>query len=117
MRVKKRDVLAQQLRKNIDILDNTFEKYELEVLSVGIANVDEDGWFQVVIEILKKNSEKLDVSLDIKVNCYDEDGIISSNSKILFAEDFSGYDTLVIHFQEDNLIYKTNKIRVFVTKH
>lgn len=116
MKERKRDILAKQLRKNIDVLDSTFEKYDLKVLSVGISGVEDDGWFQVVVEILKKNSGKLDASLDIKANCYDEDGIIFSKSTTIFAQDFSGYDTFIVYCQEDNLIYKTNKIRVFLTK-
>lgn len=114
---RKRDVIAQHLRKNIDVLDSTFEKYDLEVLSVGISHVDDYGWFQVVVEILKKNSGKLGSSLDIKANCYDEEGIIFSESTTIFNQNFSGYDTFIIYCQEDNLIYKTNKIRVFVVKH
>lgn len=117
MQERIRDILAKQLRNNIDILDVTFENYDLEVLSVGISGVDEEGWFQVVVEIIEKNNEKLNESVSIKVNCYDEEGIIFSNSITVYADDFSGYDTFNIYLNEDNLIYKTNKIRVFATKH
>lgn len=115
MKEKRKDVLVKELRKNIDILDGTFEKYGLEVLSVGISGVDEDGNFMVIVEVLKKDQEKLKDIEVIKANCYDEEGIICTGLANVFADNFSGYDTFEIHFfDEDNLIYRANKIRVFM---
>lgn len=116
MKERKIDILAQQLRNNIDILDGTFEKCDLEVLSVGISDVNNYGWFSIIVEILKKNSEKLEDNIKIKVNAYDEDGIIYSESAYINAEKFLGYDTAIIYCHENNLIYRTNKIRIFLTK-
>ena len=62
-------------------------------------------------------SLKVSFSLKLKANFYDEDGvIIYSDESDIYADEFSGYDTIKISLHENNLAFNTVKCRIFVTR-
>lgn len=112
------EVLKKQLNKSVDIVEVTFKNYHLQLLGYGFCGINENnGWMELLIEIASEPGEILQEDVDIKVNFYDEDNIIIySYSSTLNEEEFSGYDTIHMYLNEDNLAFNTVKCRAFVTR-
>lgn len=110
--------LKKQLNKNVDIVEATFEKFHLQLLGYGFCGIDtRSGWMQLLIELASEPGESLQSDVEIKVNFYDEDNvIIYSYSSGLYEEDFSGYDTIHMRLNEDNLAFNTTMCRIFMTR-
>lgn len=57
------------------------------------------------------------IHLTIISNFYDEDStIIFSNDNTIDADEFSGYDTIHMYLNEDNLAFNMVKCRIFATR-
>lgn len=112
------EVLKKQLNKSVDIVEMTFKNVHLQLLGYGFCAIREDtGWMQLLIEIASEPGERLQENVDVKVNFYGEDDvIIYSDGMTLYEEVFSGYDTIHMYLNEDNLAFNTVKCRVFVTR-
>ena len=107
---------VDRLYNAIEINERTFQFFQIDVQSYGIQDVDKENKqsFCVLLEIM---NGKFNCNLEFIVNCYDELGtIIYSNEKTVFIKRYIGYDTLKFWFNDSNLIDRTNKIRIFVTK-
>ena len=107
---------VDRLYNAIEINEKTFQFFQIDVQSYGIQDVDKENKqsFCVLLEIM---NGKFNCNLEFIVNCYDELGtIIYSNEKTVFIKRYIGYDTLKFWFNDSNLIDRTNKIRIFVTK-
>ena len=106
----------ERLYNAIEINEKTFQFFQIIVQPYGIQEVDKGSTqsFYMLLEIM---DGKFNCNLDFIVNCYDELGtIIYSNEKTVFIKRYIGYDTLKFWFNDTNLIDRTNKIRIFVTK-
>ena len=91
-----KEMIQKQLNKSIEILEMTFDKFNLQALTPG---------------------EKLTEDIAIKANFYDEDStIIFSNDNTIDADEFSGYDTIHMYLNEDNLAFNMVKCRIFATR-
>lgn len=111
------ETIKKNLNKNIEIIDNTFELFNLSVIGCNVIKVDNDGWFTLGLEISKINSQESIQNGHIKAICYDSDSnIIDTDKNYINSEDFMGYDVIKFDFQQDNTAYNTAKIRLFVTK-
>lgn len=107
---------VDRLYNAIEINEKTFQFFQIDLQSYGIQEVDKGSTqsFYVLLEIM---NGKFDCNLDFIVNCYDESGtIIYSDEKTVFIKRYIGYDTLKFWCNDTNLIDRTNKIRIFVTK-
>ena len=109
--------IAANLNKNVDVVGATFDKYNLQVISYGFCGINEDnGWMQMLIEVATKPGEELEDDISVKANFYDANNtIIFSYEDEIYAEDFSGYDTLHLYLNEDNLAFDTAKVRLYAT--
>ena len=111
--------LANELRKKIQVLTNTFEAFNLQVLNIGAhACSDDDGDLEVLIEIASINGSTIPDDVTIKLNLYDESGsIYLHREESLYAEDFGGYDTIQIDCYDDkHTLERATRGRLFVTK-
>ena len=107
---------VDRLYNAIEINEKTFQFFQINVQSYGIQEVNKGSIqsFNVLLEIM---DGKFDCNLDFIINCYDELGtIIYSNKRTVYIDTYIGYDTLKFWCNDTNLIDRTNKIRVFVTK-
>ena len=107
---------VDRLYNAIEINKKTFQFFQINVQSYGIQEVNKGSTqsFNVLLEIM---DGKFDCNLDFIINCYDELGtIIYSNKRTVYIDTYIGYDTLKFWCNDTNLIERTNKIRVFVTK-
>ena len=113
------DVVRKQLNKNVEVVESTFSNACLQLLGYGFCGINkENGWVQLLLEIATMPGEQLDDDVDIKVNFYDEEGIIIySNNLHVYCEDFSGYDTVNMYLNENGLAFNAVKCKIFAKKH
>ena len=107
---------VDRLYNAIEINKKTFQFFQINVQSYGIQEVNKGSTqsFNVLLEIM---DGKFDCNLDFIVNSYDELGtILYSNKRTVYIDTYIGYDTLKFWCNDTNLIDRTNKIRIFVTK-
>lgn len=111
-------VLQKQLNKCAEVVEATFTKFNLQVLGYGFCGINENsGWLQLLLEVALLPGEKLEDNVRIKANFYDEENtIIYSYEDYIDLEEFSGYDTINLCLNEDNLCFNMNKCRIFATK-
>ncbi len=112
------EMLKAQLNKNVEIIEATFSNEHLQLLGYGFCGImDELGWMELLLEIATMPGEAIDDDIKLKANFYDEDGvIIYSDESDIYADEFSGYDTIKISLHENNLAFNTVKCRIFVTR-
>ena len=113
-----KDILQKQLNKCVEVVEATFAKFNLQLLGYGFCGINEsNGWLQLLLEIALLPGEKLEDNVRIKANFYDEENtIIYSDDGYLDTEEFSGYDTIALFLNEDNLRFNMSKCRIFATK-
>ena len=110
---------ATELKKNIDIIQSTFEKYGLEVLNVGLEYQQMLGGngIKFYVEVLGNETLDPDLSFNLKINVYDKDGnILSMNSWYFDRESFSGFDTFDIAVFHETIWQDAVKARVYLTR-
>lgn len=108
-----------ELRKNIEIMDNTFAKFNLKVLNVGVEYATMVGGkgIRFYCEIMADDDLNPDIDLIIKINVYSQEGnLISMGEEPLSGEYFIGYDTLQIAVFHDSIHDEAAKARIFLTK-
>ena len=104
------------LRNKTVLMPETFEKYGLEVESVGFSGLEKDS-FYVLVEVTSKKPSAIKETIKIKVNLYDETGqIIAVEDCLIFEDDFDGYDTFSIGFNEPDILARVQKIRLYATR-
>ena len=116
----KRDVktITNNLNRNVDVLEATFEKYNCQVISYGFCGINtSNGWMEFLVELATIDGTHLTDDIHIKVNLYDEQNIIIYSYDVeIDQEDFSGYDTLHFYLNEDNLAFDATRARLFAVK-
>lgn len=111
--------LAKQLKKNIEIMENTFTVNNLQILNLNVRPAGvEDADFDILIELATINGNSIPSSVDIKINLYNEDGDLYSLEETWIDEDtFSGYDTVKIMCGNcDMTLKKVVKGRIYATR-
>ncbi|MEF9985472.1 MAG: hypothetical protein RR847_05060 [Bacilli bacterium] len=111
--------LAKNLKENIEILHNTFEMNNIQILNVGVKEYDEnDADCTILVEMSSINGIDIPNDFYIKINLYDENGeIYLSESCFNFKENFSGYDTVKIDcFDDKKTLTKAASGRLFLVK-
>lgn len=106
----------EDLRSKTVLMPETFKKYGLEIESVGFSGLEEDS-FYVLVEVSSNKRSALKETIKIKVNLYDETGqIIAAEDCLIFEDDFDGYDTFSIVFNEPDILARVQKIRLYATR-
>lgn len=99
---------AKELKKNIRIVKETFDDYDIEVLDVGCrAFSDKDADVVVLVEISRKSKEEMDTNLNLKVNLYDKDKELYLTGEKFVPYTFTGYDTISIECKDHKNALKT----------
>ena len=101
--------LAKELKKNTQIIQTTFSKFNLQVLQVGYRPYAEEGDDEpdadcdFMIEISSLDNAPMKCNAYIKINLYDENGdLIDHDNKLVIADEFSGFDTFKIMMTNDS---------------
>lgn len=114
------EILENELKKNTEILENSFEQFNLKVLSVAYSGSKYDGDISFWIEIAAINGTKIMrmkgySCLEIKLNFYENDKLICSAKIQKYKDCFTGYDTLNGSAGVINLIQRATRVRIFAT--
>lgn len=103
------------LQSVVEIKNDTFTRYGVKLTSYGISSISNDGWFDFNFDLEGNLLE--DTCFYVKINCYDENNnLIKTDKELITPDDFAGFDSCIIHLQEDALAFQTKKIIVFFTK-
>lgn len=117
--MSKIDDHVEELKKNTEILEDTFAKYNLKLDSYTIA-LDISGCYPTCFmelstingnKIVKKGADKV----NIKINFYDEnENILYHASEEIYADDFDEFDTIKINIAElQRCLKKAQKVKIF----
>ena len=108
--------LANELKKNTDIMEMTFKKFNLRVLQYSYS--DEDADCELIIELVTMEGDSMTDDASIKVNLYDEKGeIFLTESYYIDSENFAGYDTFKISlYNNSNTLIMAKTARVYMSK-
>lgn len=114
----KAETIAKKLNQNVYVVEKTFLKNNLEVISYGFCEIDEDdGWMDMLIEVSSISGDSINDSVYVTANFYNADNnIIYTDDVRIDKERFLGHDTLRLYLQEYNLAFKTEKCRIYATK-
>lgn len=122
MNKQESEAIETEFSKNTEILENTFSRFNLKVLSVAYSVTRHSGYITAYIELVSINGNKLKLprdsytdEVDIKINCYNNGRLLCSDKVGLEKSSFNGYDTLEKTIVVDNLIERVTNIRIFAT--
>lgn len=110
---------AKNLKKNIEILENTFEMNNLQILNFSVqACGKDDADCSIYIELATIKGTKIPDSVDVKVNLYDKEGELIMVEYTTICEDsFRGYDTITIGcYRNQDILQKAVRGRLYVVK-
>lgn len=114
-----RENCLNELRKNTEVIDATFERMGLQVIqqSWALAGDGDNGYLDCFVEFTGSVEDPDDDYFTIKGIIYD------SNGQIAFLEThnieiskYLGYDTIKLQFYDEGTVYKASKARVFVVR-
>lgn len=111
--------LAKNLKKNIEVLENTFEMNNLQILNFSVqACGEDDADCNIYIELATIKGTKIPDSIEVKINLYDkEDELFMVESREIYEDDFRGYDTITLNcYRDNNTLKKVKKGRLYVVK-
>jgi len=108
--------LETNLLKKIERLDAFEEKFgvHFESISVKITN---ETWITILCELHTTNGTSINDTLKVECILYDSAGsIIDKDTTPIFKDNFYGFQIIEIHFWEDFIANKVNKIRLYPQK-
>ena len=111
--------LARELKKNTDVMEMTFKKFNLQVLQFTYRPYDEeDADCYLVIEVATISGNKISRGGHIKVNLYDENGeIIDTASAYIDEDEFGGYDTFrILICDEGRMLIEAKTARIYMVE-
>lgn len=111
--------LTRELKKNTDVMDQTFRNLNLQVLQFTYqAYSDENADCRLFIEIATLDGNEIPQSATIRANLYDENGeLFDSDYTPIIKNDFSGYDTFKISFtNNERTLYEAKTARIYMSK-
>ena len=113
------DLNINELKKNIEIMEGTFDKFGLEVLNVGVTFVDayRGNKIDVYCEVMSKEAVDIYDDIYIKVNFYKlNNELLIMGSEGIDLDDFSGYNTVKIETIGKDLFTDAVKARLYISK-
>ena len=111
--------LAQEFKKHLEIMENTFTANNLQVVNVGCQPYDdEDADFRLYVELVSISGSSIPCTLGVKVNLYDEENsLYLTECTHLWQNKFSGYDTITISCEDNSRALQTAvKGRLYVVR-
>lgn len=108
----------KELKKHINVMDQTFSRYGLKVGKIGVEYADMFGGpgIRFFIEVISQNQETTTGSVKMKVNVYDsDDELISMDEEVIDLKKFSGFDTYKVTVFHDKIHDNAKSARVYLT--
>lgn len=107
---------AEELANSIEVMEDMFERNNLQVIQIGCIPYSEySSSLYVFVEIESIEGEKIPQPVVLKMNIYDEKGYLVSQgeSECLKTYYFSGYDTVKIIFEDDFSLKLGKRAKLF----
>ena len=99
---------------DMEVFSDTFENLGIEIIQVGMNSGNPDN-LNILVEL--SGNDKFTEFTKIKANAYDKNGqILATTYACLDPDDFGGYDTLEVIFNDDDILARTSKVRLFATR-
>ena len=113
------DEHLEVLKRNTEVVESTFEKFNLKLLDY--AYLPSDGWSccWYIIELSTIEGTLMKEDAHIKINFYDKDGrLIYSEDEVLSKDDVDGYNTFKLSFQSmtDKRLHRCQTAKIFLSK-
>ena len=112
-------LLAKELKKNTDIMEMTFAKYNLQVLQYAYHPYGEDDAdCELIIEVMSADGNAMAEDAGIKINLYDDAGeIFFTAGQFVDADEFAGYDTFKIClYNNSSTLLEAKSARIYMSK-
>lgn len=109
----------KKLKENTTVMENMFLKNNLKVLNYTFHFWgEEDEGCELIVELASISGDKIFDDSCVKVNIYDSNGdIMLSENQYIFANAFSGYDTIKISIDnESQILSEAKSARIFLAR-
>ncbi len=108
-----KDILAKSLLNKIERLEAFEERLDVRFENISI-KIKENNHITIFTELHKNNGTTIDETIQIMCVAYDLNGqILEVDSGIAFKSTFFGFQIYQFDFQEDNVVDKIGKIRIY----
>lgn len=122
MEINDVEALEIELRKNTEILENTFERFNLKVISIAYSGSKYGDHISLYVELATINGDKIIVPknresdyIKIKVNYYENGNLLCSDKEDIHKNGICGYDTIEIGTSYFNIVSRATSARLYVT--
>ena len=108
-----KDILAKSLLNKIERLEAFEERLDVRFENISL-KVDDDGWVIVFFELHANKGTTIEEIIKIECIAYDVDGkILEVVYSYAFPDKFFGFEVYKFSFQEDGIVDKINKLRLY----
>ena len=110
--------LAKKLKKNIEVMENTFSSNNLQIMNLNVRPCgNDDADCDILVELSTIDGGNINNSVNIKINLYDESNDLYAVEEFYIDEcEFTGYDTIKIScYNDEETLKKVVKGRIYVT--
>lgn len=116
-KAKNNSSIIYNLNMNVDILENLFALYNIQILNFGFSEIDTDGWIAFNIEITTVSGVNITENLKLVLVLYGSDNhIIYTMENIIFCDKFNGYEVKKFSISQDNVAFEISKSRLSVER-
>lgn len=113
----KNQILARELKKNIEIIDRSFEANNLQIMQMSVQPCGEDDAdCNIYLELSTISGNTIPNDIVIKINLYDEDEELFMVEECpIDKDDFNGYDTFrILCYRDSTTLKYVNRGRLYV---
>lgn len=120
MDAERRTARETELKEHTEILEYTFERLNLKVMSIAYSGDRTDSELDLWVELTAINGGKIKTPrnvyagiVHIKVNFYENGCLLCSSEKSFDKSSFCGYDTIHIDISYDDILSRATSARLF----
>lgn len=111
-------IAAKELKKNIQLMESTFTRSNLQVINISCKPMfeDDDAKLKVFVELSTISGTRIPTNTSIKINLYDsEDELYTSDETLIMQDLFNGYDTISIDIYDEHTLEVAVKGRLYAS--
>lgn len=109
--------VQSRLKKNLQRLEPLEERLGIYFDNISV-KVNSEYNITVLGEVFASNGSTINESVDITLIVYDVEGnVIETQTKVIYSNDFYGFDVFELVIYENDIGLKADKLRLFPKKH
>ncbi len=107
---------TRDLKQNTAVMQDTFNRFNLQVIQFTYQVIEEDQGCDVIIEVSSSNGTAMPENAYIKINMYDGEGnIILTEEELIWANKFTGYNTYKLWIDANDLpVFDARSARIYL---